>query len=536
MASPRSDIRRGVGLTRFKDWLLIHRAHRTTVLCVMAGSLGWTAFASNAQEAEDLASTSRTGITLEPSVSLRETLSSNVRLSSSDARSDLVTEVTPQLRLSSNAGRLKGYLDYSLRGMLYARESSSSDVQQALSAQGVVEAIENWAYVDASASVSQQSASALGSRSSDTALIDSNRTEVSSFRVSPYLRGRLGGVANYEARWTGSSTSSSRGSATESSSEAASLTVSSDSSAFTRLGWSADISQQTSKFGSRNSRKSERVNGTLFYSLTPELRLLGRAGRESNDLATLKNEQYTTWGWGGTWKPTERTTLDVSRDHRFFGNGHSVRFEHRTPRTAWTFSSSQDVNTSALSGGADNPRTVFDVLFSQFASIAPDPIQRAALVDAFLQNFGLSRSTLASGGFLSSTATVERRKTFSVALLGVRSTLLFSAFRNDARAVDPTVAGAGELSNGNLLHQRGLSLNASHRLTPQSALSLDYSITNTRGDLGNRSTDLRSLSATWTNRLSDDVDLSLTARRSLFESSTDPYNESALVANLRVRF
>jgi uncharacterized protein (PEP-CTERM system associated) len=213
-----------------------------------------------------------------------------------------------------------------------------------------------------------------------------------------------------------------------------------------------------------------------------------------------------------------------------------VRFEHRTPRTVWSFATAQDVNTSSLSGGAGNPRTVFDLLFTQFASIAPDPVQRTALVDAFLQNNGLTRATLASGGFLSSTASIERSKTFSVALLGLRSTLLFSAYTNDSRAVDPAAAGAGDLANGNVLHQRGLSLTASQRLTPQSSLSLGFSLNKTRGDVGNRSTELRSLSTTWTNQLSRDVDLSLTARRALFDSSADPYNESALVANLRVKF
>ncbi len=487
------------------------------------------------QEATAAPTTTRSGFSLVPSLSIRETLTSNVRLDGNNPRSDLVTEVSPQLRLSSGAGRLIGFLDYSLRGLLYARESSFNEVQQAMNARATLEAIEKWAYIDASASVSQQSTSALGTRSSDNALIDSNRTEVSSFQVAPYVRGRLGGFANYEARWAWASTTS-QGADAESTSQEATLRISSDSSTFRRLGWAADYSNQTSKFGSRDSRKSDRANGTLYYSVTPEIRLLARAGRESNDLATLNNKQYTTWGWGGTWRPSARTSLDASRDHRFFGNGYNVRLEHRTPRSVWTFNNSQDVNTSALNGDAANPRTVFDLLFTQFASIAPDPVQRVALVDAFLQNNGLSRATLARGGFLSSTASIQRRKTFSVALLGLRSTILFSAFRNDSRAVDPVATGAGDLANGNTLQQRGLSLNASHRLTPQSAISLDFSVTKANGDVDNRSTNLRSLSATWTNRLSEDVDLSLTARRTLFGSSTDPYTESALVANLRMQF
>ena len=475
------------------------------------------------------------GFTLESSVGIRETLTSNVRMQSTDARSDLITDISPRVRLNSNSGRLKGSFDYSLHGLIYARESSSNEVQHALRAQGAYEAVDNWAFVEGSASVSQQSTSAFGTRSSDSALIDSNRSEVFTYQLAPYVRGRLGGFANYEARWSWASTSS-QSSNSDSTSQTTSLRLSSDSSTFSRLGWSAAYSRQTSEFGSRGSRKNDSLNGTLFYTVIPEVRLSARAGRESNDLAGVGTEQYDTWGWGGTWTPTQRTRLEATRDHRFFGNAYNVRFEHRTPRTVWSFATGQDVNVTPLTAGAASPLTVFDLLFAQFASIAPDPVQRAALVDAFLLNNGLTRATLANGGLLTSTASVSRRKNFSVALLGLRTTLLFSAFRGESRAVDTTVTDAGDLSNGNAVDQRGFSVNVSHRLTPQQALSADFSQSKSSGSVDRRSTDLRSFTATWTNRWSPFVDLTLSARRSLFGSSINPYNESAIVANLSVRF
>ena len=490
-------------------------------------ALGWTAFAADAQDAAKFS--------LVPSISIREVLTSNVRLESNNPRSELITQVSPGLRLSSQSGRLTGSLDYSLNGILYARESSANEVQHALRAQGSLEAIEKWAYVDASASVSQQSISAFGSRSPDTALIDSNRSEVVSYQVSPFVRGRLGGFANYEARWSWATTSSQRSSA-DSTSQTTSLQLNSDPATFARLGWSAAYSRQSSEFGSRGSRSSDSVNGTLFYSVSPELRLQASAGRESNDLTAEGRDQSSTWGWGGTWIPTKRTSVDFKRDHRFFGNSSNIRLQHRMARSVWTFSSGKDVNTSAFSAGTASPQTVFDLLFVQFESIAPDPVQRAALVDAFLRNNGLTRATLANGGFLNSSATIQRNQTLSVALLGLRTTLLLSAFRNQSKAADSTADDAGDLSNGNKLRQRGLSMNVSHRLTPMAALSFDLSLTKSQGSVDSRSTDLKSLTATWTNRLSEAVDLSLSARRTLFSSSTDPYNESALTANLTVRF
>ena len=206
------------------------------------------------------------------------------------------------------------------------------------------------------------------------------------------------------------------------------------------------------------------------------------------------------------------------------------------PRSVWTFSNAQDISTNASSGGSTAPQTVYDLLVAQFASIAPDPVQRAALVDTFLQNNGLTRTTLASGGFLTPSVSVQRSQTFSVAMLGVRSTVLVSTFRSDARAVNPTASFAGDLSNGNTLHTIGFSVNVSHRLTPLSALSAGLTRTQTSASLGGQSTDLRSLTATWTNRLRESADLSVSARRTLFGSATNPYAEDAVIANLRLRF
>ena len=484
----------------------------------------------NAQE-----TAARPGLSVVPSLGIRETLTDNVGLTSTGRRSELITEVSPSVRLSSSAGPVRGFLDYSLTGVVYARQSSSNNVRQSLSAAGTAEAIDKWAYIDASASISQQYISALGTQSTDSALVDANRTEVASAQLSPYVRGRLGGFATYEARATWATTRSKNSNA-DSKSTGTLLRIASDTSSFARFGWSADWSHQVVDFSATGSNEIDSLTGVLTFAATNDLRLSARAGREVNNLLTLDKTGYRTWGWGGSWTPTERTRLDVARDQRFFGTSHNVRFEHRMPRSVWAFSDTQNISTNALSGGSTAPQTVYDLLFAQFASIAPDPIQRAALVDAFLQNNGLTRTTLANGGFLTSSVSVQRSQNFSVAMLGVRSTVLVSTFRSDARAVNPAATVIGDLSNGNTLHTIGFSVNVSHRLTPLSALSADLTRTQTSASVGGQSTDLRSLTATWTNRLRESANLSVSARRTLFGSATNPYAEDAVIANLRLRF
>jgi uncharacterized protein (PEP-CTERM system associated) len=506
------------------------RGARGARLLLVCG-LATPAFAADAPDAEP-----RQRLRVEASLGLQETLTNNVELTSTDPRSDLITQVNPSIRFVSQAGPLRGYLDYSPVGYLYARDSSLNNIQQLLSAAGTAEAIANWAFVDASASITQQNISALGKQSADNALVNANRTEVAWARVSPYLRGKLGGFADYEARATVSATRS-KDSPDDSTTVETLLRLGSDPTSLAFLGWSADWLHQSIDFSSTGKQQNDRLTGVMTFAVMPDLRLSARAGREVNDLVTIDKQTYNTYGGGVTWTPSERTKLDATVEHRFFGTSHNAIFEYRSPRSVLRFTDKKDLATDAANNFSNGPqRTLFDLLFQQFASIAPDPNQRAALVDAYLQNNGLTRATLAQGGFLTSNVTVQSIQNLSYALLGVRSTVVVSAFRNNSYLLSPVSNVGGNPTSANSLLQTGASINLSHRLTPLSGLSADITRTRTSGGVGDQHTELRSLTVTWTNRLAERVDLSLSARRSSFDSVTDPYSESAVLANLRMRF
>jgi uncharacterized protein (PEP-CTERM system associated) len=315
------------------------------------------------------------------------------------------------------------------------------------------------------------------------------------------------------------------------------LRVGSDPKSTALLGWSADWLHQATDFSSTGRQQNDRLTGVATFAVLPDLRLSARAGREINDLVTLEKQTYNIYGAGVTWVPSERTKLDAIVEHRFFGTSHSAVFEYRTPRSVLRFNDKKDLATDAANNFSNGPQqTVFDLLFQQFASIAPDPVQRAALVDAFLQNNGLTRATLANGGFLTSNVTVQSRQDLSFALLGVRSTVLVSAFRNDARLLNAASNVTGDLTGANTLLESGVGINLSHRLTPLSAVSVDLARTRTSGGVGDQHTDLRSVTVTWSNRLAERVDLSVSGRRSSFDSAIEPYTESAVLANLRMWF
>ncbi|EHR72006.1 uncharacterized protein, PEP-CTERM system associated [Burkholderiales bacterium JOSHI_001] len=471
----------------------------------------------------------------EPGLSLRETLTSNVRLSEV-GMVDAVTEVSPQIRLRRDTGSLQGYLDYSITGQLYARNPRDNALQQSLATHGRAELVANKFYLDADARISRQANSILTSGASDSALLDANRSEVATLRLSPSLLGVLGDWAEVEVRLDLAATRA-KDSPADSYTNGADVHLAAPASARRRLGWSLDLSHQASRYLSGTSTQSDRAIGTLLYGLTPELRLSARAGREANDVLSVGRNSYETWGLGLRWLPTVRSAVEVNADDRYFGRSYSLRLEHRFARSVFTYTDTRDATGDAASG-SNALRTVYDLFFDGLASSVPDPLQRAAFVDAFLQNNGLTRTSLASGGFLTTGVSLQRRQQLAMAFNGVRSTLLVSAYRGEVSSFNGLQAVLPGQPAGSGAHQRGLSVSVSHRLTPVSSLNLDASYSRSAGAASAEgvSSSTTTLTASWNLLLAQRSSLSLLARRTSVSSNSKPYQENAVVANLAKRF
>jgi uncharacterized protein (PEP-CTERM system associated) len=470
-----------------------------------------------------------TGWFFEPRVSLSETITDNSRLTP-DKEADAITQATAGFRLSSASGRVRGFLDYSLTGVGYARHSNLSEFQNALSAAAAAELIENRAFVDVRGSIAQQTVSAFGVQSTDSRLGQDNRTEVATLGVSPYLRGRLAGSADYEARLSHDIMKSGTTSASDVNNSMASLRLSGGG----LLGWSADASRQISDFSEGRHTESDRLVGALSYSGVPDFVLRLSAGRESNDLITIDKQSSSTWGLQTTWSPSVRTTLRADYEHRFFGSAHVLSFVHRSPRTVWTFVDSRDV---AIGNGGGDVRlgSTYDLFFRQFASIEPDPVRRDLLVRTFLQTNGIDPNTAVVAGFLTSAATLQRLQSLSFALLGVRSTLTVQALQTTSRRLDVVTSAVDDLSSASEIRQRGVVVDVAHRLSPVSSANLAVSYQKTIGSLATQATALKSLTASWSTRLGRRSSLIAGARHAFFESATNPYRENALFATFQLQ-
>ena len=501
----------------------------------LIGLVAMAAAGAQAQTANSDAAATGRAFSIVPTFNVSTTLTDNSRLTPTDRQSDLITLVTPGLRITSNGGRVKGFLDYSLSGVVHAKNSSSNELQNALNAAVTAEAIENWAYLDVSANISQQTISAFGTQSNDSTLVNENRTEARTFSLSPYVRGSLAGLANYNARLTHTSTHSSASTASNVTSTDAALRLSGANS-LGIMNWSADASRQVIDFSAGRQTENDRLRAVLTFAVDPQLRLSVIGGREANNYVSLDKQSHSITGFGIDWTPTERTKVSASGERRFFGNSHSFVFEHRTPRSVWRISDSRDISTGFNQPALGSQGTIYDLLFAQFASLQPDPVLRAQLVNDFLRAAGIPPSAVLPTGSLTSAVTLQRQQELSFALLGLRDTVTFAASQSEARRLDSVVAVSDDFANSNQVRQRALSVNWAHRLTPQSALNLLASLARTSGTVGSQSTSLRTIALNWTSSVGPRSNLVLGARHAVFDGATRSYTESAVTASLGIRF
>ena len=271
-----------------------------------------------------------------PSLTVNATATDNVALESTNEKSDLVTDLSPGIRIDGRGGRVKLTLDYQMHNLLYAQDSSRNRTQNSLSALGTLEAVDNWLFIDASGAISQQSISAFkGGTSTNVNTNDnSNTTETSTFRVSPYIQGSFGRFADYQLRFSHSTTSTQANDAFDSDTNEIIGSLKGDTG-LANLAWSFDASSQQVDFGNGGSNEADRLQGRLTYNFDPQFRVSVFGGRESNNYLTLDKEGHTTKGAGFEWAPTERSLVAYNRENRFFGNSNTFTVSHRTAATAW---------------------------------------------------------------------------------------------------------------------------------------------------------------------------------------------------------
>jgi uncharacterized protein (PEP-CTERM system associated) len=484
---------------------------------------------------EAVGSEPKRALSITPRASVALTYSDNIELGNTERHSDLLLALTAGVHVASEGGRVKGYFDYALTAQAYTHGNKRNSLQNALTTFGTVEAVDNLAFLDFNGSVSRQAISAFGLQSDGSPLQNANQTEVSTWRLSPYLRGKLVGDTDYEARYSWSNTHTGTDAVSDARVGDTLLKLNGHLPA-SRATWSAQASRQSVRYKTGRNTDADQISGTLNYPVSSQLVLSVTGGRDSNNYTNLGKEHHSLVGAGFTWTPAPTTSLSASANNQSFGHSHNINFEHRTPLTVWRFTDSNGVTNTPGQLITANVGSVYDLYFDQYASREPDPVKRAILVNTLLQTNGINPNTPVIAGFLSSAVLRQRRQDASLGLIGVRDTVTFLASRSNSRRLDTVSGAADDFLSSTQIVQQGLSVSYAHRLTPQTSLNAIASRQHTSGSGTQTDTNLRSLSLTLTSKTSQRSSASLGLRRSVFDSATSPYTESALSGSFNMQF
>ena len=485
--------------------------------------------------------------------SATQTITDNRNLSAIDRQADAVTILTPSVRINSRAGRVQGSLDYALSGLYFARSPSRFQLQNALNALVSAEVIPGYAFIDARASISQQSISALDLQGARPSSINPNSTEVRTFSLSPRFQGgrgrglsyEIGGFrfdADFETSLSSSGSISSggnggnggNGGSTDSRtafSYNGGLRVS--TSLARDLSGAVELNRNVSDFNGGRKTTQDVLRATLNYRPQSDLRLFVSAGKERNDVQTNDQRVSDTWGGGADWQPTARTRLSAKYEHRYFGTSHTVSLSHRLRRSIISFTDSRSSTESTV--GAGQTLSIYELYFQQFASLEPNPALRDVLVRNFLLAAGLNPNQRITAGFINRALSLQHSQNLSYALQGLRSNFVLSTFRTNSRRLDTISTAQDDLSRVDALRQHGYVVSWSYRLTPASSLVVTAAeqITPGRGAVAGNG--LKSLNVSWGEQISSRASLSVTARHAQADGAR-PYTESAVTASLGIRF
>jgi uncharacterized protein (PEP-CTERM system associated) len=372
-------------------------------------------------------------------------------------------------------------------------------------------------------------------------VVNNNRSETSTYQLSPYIKGNFPGWADYLLRFTGSRTKSAQGELSVGSgttTKAWSGRLSGDSQ-FKKLGWTVDAAQQTIERSTARDTQSKRLTGTLHYKIDPQVRLSATFGRESDDYGSVQPQWQSVRGLGVDWAPTDRTSVILNKERRSFGDSYNANFTHRTALTAWKLSQSKNINTPNEQLLTTGLGSAFDLLNLQLTTQVPDPVQRAQQANMILQQAGISPNAQAFGTIVTSRVYISRRKEASFVITGARNIVTLSADKSDNQSLGTGGTVADDFSLSPNIRQSGFTASWAHKLTPDMALTLNGRRSHNKGDSAGLDTQLDMLSLMLTAKLGEKTSATVGLRRTSSDAASttaNSYDERAVTGSLSINF
>lgn len=417
---------------------------------------------------------------IQPTVGVSATWTDNVDLRpDEEARSNMVTEITPAFLLTMNSRRLKGSVSGSWRQYAYrdgdaVRERNDNQVGYGANVRGVL--AENLLFVDMVASRQQRSISAFGPQASANPFSKLNRTYVETWSVSPYLVQDFGREARAMLRYTRDSVETDeRNRFGNSTSDTVILNLDNEAGA-RALGWGLRYLNQHQDNELAGKSSVENLNANLRYSLSSAFALTASAGYDRYDYNAMGGRTAgRSWSTGFTWTPSQRTNIAASIGRHFYGATGSLAASVRSRRTVWNINYGDTITNSRSQYTLPSAIDTAALLDSLFLSTIPDPVQRQQAVNAYIEAAGLPPSLADDVNYLSNRYRRQKLLQASVAWRSLRSSAVASLYASKSTALssqeaDSALLGSQLASLNDNVRQSGASLTWSRVLSPRSNL------------------------------------------------------------------
>lgn len=485
-----------------------------------------------------------------PTVDWRETWTDNVNQAPSgqsrQEQSRLVSTVTPGFTLSNETPRLKFSAGYQLSLNDYRGGDRPDDSQthtSQLTADARARLVGELLFLDASASVHQASTSAFGPQFSN-GYSSANRNEMRSFRISPYLLHSFGTFASVQLRYVHDHVSSDAAGFGRSNGDSLNFSLASGPS-FRKVGWTLSASRQVLEDSVTSTSTTDAANFGLRYMATNQLSLNLNGGYDKFDYHSQGGAtQGASWSGGFTWQPSSRTSLEANAGHRFFGPSYLLLAQHRSRGTVWNISYDDAVTNSRsqfLLPATVNTASLLDRLFS--ASF-PDPVQRAAVIQAYMAATGLPSVLPNAVNFLSNRYALQRQFRATMATKLAYSSAMFSVFRTKREALsvqqqDSALLGSQLANLNDNTDQKGVNASLSYQLGARSQATLAATAYRTESLSADRVDNSHQFSLFLTRQFSAKLSGIAEVRRTNGNSTglgARKYTENAVSAGLSMKF
>jgi uncharacterized protein (PEP-CTERM system associated) len=483
-----------------------------------------------------------------PNMELRETYSDNAGLQPDEfAQGRFISEAVPGFMLAHNSRRLKLNANAQWRLFAYgggANHDNLANSERRYQAQARSELVDQLLYLDASTSGSRQSVSAFGPVSGST-YSTANRTDLSTWSISPYLRHRFGTRADLTVRFTRDSVEGATGVGYGNSLASTSGLDLVSGTHFDRVGWNLNYNRRDESNSLAGSSTAENSMAGLTWKLKRDLSLTAGAGYDSYDYPTLGDRTSgRRWSSGFIWTPSSRTSVEATFGHRYFGKTGSLAASHRSRHTVWSLDYRDEVTNSRSQLLLPSALDTAAMLDRLFASVYPDAAARQAAVQAYIAATGLPPTLADNINYLSNRYIRDRRLQGALTLRGARTGLTFSVFRDERNALslqqsDSTLLGNQLAALNDNVRQHGASAVLNYRLSQRTTAlaSLDsiHAESLTTGAVNNANTLRLAMTRAFGANTRGSVEVHH-ARGDSGVLTTTPYRENAIVATLNVQY